>query len=93
MGRPRPQHCSTSNLSLFLQRLSRDYIAAPEDGRTPSESGFAPQCIFRQALSLHLAREVHALCVKITRESDAAECESLDFTHKAVLALAVLKHL
>ena len=38
-------------------------------------------------------RETHALRVKITRESDAAECESLEFTHKTPLALAVLKDL
>ena len=50
-GRPRPQHCTTSNRSQFLQCLSQCRVAAPEDGRTPSKIVFTPKCIFRQALT------------------------------------------
>ena len=39
-----------SNRSRFLQRLSQCHVAAPDDGRTPSESVFTLRCIFRQAL-------------------------------------------
>ena len=51
-GRPRPQHCPTSKGSRFLQRHSQCHVAAPEDGRTPSEFVFTPKCIFKLALSL-----------------------------------------
>ena len=50
-GRPRPQQCTTSNRSRFLQHLSYYHVAAPDDGRTPSESVFSPKCVFRQALN------------------------------------------
>ena len=36
-GRPRPQQCSTSNGFRFLRRLTHSRVAAPGDGRTPSE--------------------------------------------------------
>ena len=49
-GRPRPQQCPTRHRPRFLQWLSQCHVAAPEDGRTPSESVFTPQCIFRHVL-------------------------------------------
>ena len=49
-GRPRPQHCTTSNRFRFLQWLWQCRVAAPEDGRTPSEIVFTPMRIFSQAL-------------------------------------------
>ena len=49
-GRPRPQQCSTNNRPLFLLCPPHDHVAAPEDGRTPSESCLIPMCVFRQAL-------------------------------------------
>ena len=49
-GRPRPQHCSTSNRVLFLLRLLHFHVAAPGDGRTPSESNSTPKQVFKQAL-------------------------------------------
>ena len=51
-GRPRPQHGPTSKGSRFLQRLSQCHVAAPGDGRTPSEFVFTPQRISRLTLSL-----------------------------------------
>ena len=46
-GRPRPQHRSISNRVLFLQHLSQYHVAAPEDGRTPSDSHSRGSCISR----------------------------------------------
>ena len=40
--RPRPQHCPTSKRFRLLQCPSQCHVAAPEDGRTPSEFGFTP---------------------------------------------------
>ena len=42
-SRPRPQQCSTSNRSRFLQHSSQCHVAAPEDGRTPSEYACEPR--------------------------------------------------
>ena len=42
-GHPRPQHCSISCYSLFLQGVWHYHVAAPDDGRTPTESLSAPK--------------------------------------------------
>ena len=46
-GRPRPQQCPTSKHSRFLQCPSQCHVAAPEDGRTPSESCFHSKAHFQ----------------------------------------------
>ena len=53
-GRPRPQQWTTSNRSQFFRCLRQSHVAAPEDGRTPSESDFMPMRVFRQAFKVAL---------------------------------------
>ena len=91
-GRPRPQQCPTSNRSRFLQRFTPIHVAAPEDGRTPSESVCPPRCIFRQALNhLLLALMLLAGCAsapraQIQRKPDSFPTDAL-ITQRGVLTV------
>ena len=50
-GRPRPQQCTTRHRSQLLQRLAPVHVAAPEDGRTPSESVATLNSVFKQGFT------------------------------------------
>ena len=54
----RATQCPIYHRSRLLQRLTHDHVAAPEDGRTPSESCLIPMCVFRQALRESVSRTV-----------------------------------
>ena len=80
-GRPRPQQCTMSNRSLFLQCLTHDHVAAPEDGRTPSESCLITICVFREALS-----RIHAVGNwNVSREGREGGEEVIGFQQSQVI--------